>query len=51
MARSDELAGALDHPIFFTLAITLAVVGWMSLLTWGFKAAHLPGPAGLVQHP
>ena len=52
MASSrDELADALDHPIFFTLVITLVVVAWMAILSWLFKAANLPGPAALFQHP
>lgn len=51
MASRNEIAGALDHPIFFSLVITLVVVGWMALFTWGFKAAGLPGPAALFQHP
>lgn len=46
-----EIADALDHPIFFTLAVTLAVIFWMSVLTWLFKAVNLPGPAALSQHP
>lgn len=48
---SAELADALDHPIVFTFLVTLAVIFWMSVLTWLFKAANLPGPAALVQHP
>lgn len=51
MARRDELADALDHPIFFTLVITLVVVAWMAILSWSFKALNLPGPAALFQHP
>lgn len=47
----NELAEALDHPIFFSFVITLAVVAWMAILSWGFKAAGMPGPAGLFQHP
>lgn len=49
--KSDELLDALDHPIFFTLVITVVVVCWMALFTWMFKAANLPGPAALFQHP
>lgn len=49
--RRDELAEALDHPIFFSLVITLVVVAWMAVLTWAFKAANLPGAAALFQHP
>ncbi len=46
-----ELAEALDHPIFFSIVITLVVVCWMAIFTWAAKAAHLPGPAALFQHP
>lgn len=51
MARSDEFLNALDHPIFFSIVITLVVVAWMAIFTWLFKAANLPGPAALFQHP
>jgi hypothetical protein len=51
MAKRDELASALDHPIFFSIVITLVVVAWMSIFTWAAKAANLPGPAALFQHP
>jgi hypothetical protein len=46
-----KVLDALDHPIVFVFFITLAVLGMSSLLTWGFKAAGLPGPAALSQHP
>lgn len=49
--RRAELASALDHPIFFSLVITLVVVAWMAVLTWAAKAANLPGAAALFQHP
>lgn len=42
---------SLDHPIFFTFVIALTTVAWCALLAWGFKAAGMPGPAGLLQHP
>lgn len=51
MAKRDELAQALDHPIFFSLVVTLVVVAWMAIATWAFKAAGMPGPAALFQHP
>lgn len=51
MARMDELVDALDHPIFFLLVISIGVVCMLSILTWGAKAANLPGPASLLQHP
>lgn len=49
--RQGEFIEALDHPIFFSLVITIVVVAWMAIITWGFKAANLPGPAALFQHP
>lgn len=49
--RGDELARALDHPIFFSMVITLVVVAWMAIFTWFFKAVGAPGPAALFQHP
>ncbi|HEY2300522.1 MAG TPA: hypothetical protein VGH66_01435 [Acidimicrobiales bacterium] len=42
---------ALDHPVFFVLVMTIAVVCMSSMLTWGFKAVNMPGPAALFQHP
>ena len=48
---SEELRGALDHPVVFTLLITLTVIFWMAIMTWVFKAINLPAPAGLAQHP
>lgn len=49
--KRGELAESLDHPIFFSFVITLVVVAWMALFTWGAKAAGWPGPAALFQHP
>lgn len=51
MARREEVLEALDHPIFFSLVLTVVVVAWMAIFTWLFKAANLPGPAALFQHP
>jgi heme/copper-type cytochrome/quinol oxidase subunit 2 len=51
VATRDELVDALDHPIFFSLVITLVVVAWMAIFTWAFKAMNLPGPAHLFQTP
>jgi hypothetical protein len=51
MANGEQIRDALDHPIFFSFVITLVVVAWMAILTWGFKAMNLPGPAALFQHP
>ena len=49
--RRDELASALDHPIFFSLVITLGVVALMAVFTWILKSVGLPGAAALYQHP
>lgn len=46
-----ELLDALDHPIMFTFLLAIVVAAWLSLLTWAFKAANMPGPAALFQHP
>lgn len=51
MASRNEFLDALDHPVFFSLVIALTTVGWLALMTWGAKAANLPGPAALFQHP
>jgi heme/copper-type cytochrome/quinol oxidase subunit 2 len=48
---AGEVVEALDHPIFFSIVITIVVVAWMAIFTWAFKAANLPGPAALFQHP
>lgn len=49
--KSSELLDALDHPIMFTFLIALVVAAWLALITWGAKAAGLPGLAALAQHP
>jgi heme/copper-type cytochrome/quinol oxidase subunit 2 len=51
MAKRDEVLDALDHPIMFSLIITIVVVAWMAIFTWAFKAMNLPGPAHLFQTP
>jgi hypothetical protein len=51
MPNRNEVAEALDHPIFFSLVVTLVVVAWMAIFTWGFKAAGLPGASHLFQTP
>jgi hypothetical protein len=38
-----------DHPLVFLFAITLGVVGMMSVLSWGFASLHWSGPLGLVK--
>lgn len=45
------LRNELDHPVFFVVVITVAVVCMSAIFSWGFKAAGFPGPAGLFQHP
>lgn len=44
------LRRSLDHPVLFTLLITLCVLGWSSVITWGAKKAGLNGLAVLAQH-
>jgi len=51
MAEARSLVDTLDHPIPYVLAMTVAIMCMAALLTWGFKAAHMPGPASLFQHP
>lgn len=51
MASREEWLSALDHPIVFSIAITLVVVAWCAIATWAFKAWGLPGPAALFQNP
>jgi hypothetical protein len=51
MASKEQVLDALDHPIMFTLILTMVVVAWMAIFTWLFKAANLPGPAHLFQTP
>lgn len=41
----------LDHPLLFLFFLLLALTGLSSVVTWGFKAAGLNGPATLIQHP
>lgn len=40
---------SLDHPVFFVIVITVAVVCMSSIASWGFKALGWPGPAALFQ--
>lgn len=46
-----EFIEHLDHPLLFLLFLLLALKGLEAVLTWAFKAADMPGPAALVQHP
>lgn len=39
----------LDKPIVFAIAITLVVVGMMSIMSWAFSAWHLSGPLGVLK--
>lgn len=47
----DDFLDAMDHPIPFVFIMTVAVMCTAAILTFAFKAANLPGPAGLFQHP
>jgi hypothetical protein len=51
MASKEELLDALDHPIFFVLVMTMAVISMMAIFTYLAKTYQLPGLASLVQHP
>lgn len=46
-----DMLEKLDHPLLFLLFLLLALKGMEAFLTWAFKAAGLPGPAALIQHP
>jgi hypothetical protein len=46
-----SIRSSLDHPIFFTFAVSLCVMFWLAVITWGAKAAGIPGLAALAQHP
>lgn len=48
---AGELRDALDHPIFFVVVMTVAVVCMAAIFVWLFKAAGFSGPAALFQHP
>lgn len=48
---ANKVIESLDHPVVFVVLITFAVCGCSALMTWGFKAAGLAGPATLVQNP
>jgi hypothetical protein len=42
---------SLDHPVFFVIVLTVAVCCMAAIFAWALKAANLPGPAALFQHP
>jgi hypothetical protein len=46
-----EFLRRLDHPILFLIFLLLALKGTEAVITWGAKAANLPGLASLIQHP
>lgn len=47
MARG-ELVRALDHPVFFSLVITLVVMAWMSVINYVSKRyLNAPGLAAI----
>lgn len=46
-----ELLDSFDHPITFVILMTVAVVSLAAIFVWLFKAAGMPGPAALFQHP
>jgi hypothetical protein len=47
----ERFMDALDHPVMFGFAITLVVLGFATLITYGAKAWGLPGLAAVAQHP
>jgi hypothetical protein len=47
----ERLLDALDHPVMFAFAITLVVLGFATLITYGGKAAGMPGLSAMGQHP
>lgn len=46
-----KLLDELDHPLPFIFFTTLAVLGMAAIMTWGLKAAGMPGPAAFFQTP
>ena len=45
MAKLEDF----DHPLVFSLAITLVVLGWMAVLSWFFSSMKWTGPLGVVK--
>lgn len=46
----EKFLDGLDHPIIFVFLLALALGGAMSLLSWGFKAADMPGAANVIKN-
>lgn len=42
---------SMDHEIPFVFFASLAILGALAFMTWGAKAAGIPGLAALTQHP
>lgn len=42
---------SLDHEITFVFFASLAILGALAFMTWGAKAANIPGLSSLTQHP
>ncbi len=40
---------AFNHPIVFSLTITLVVVGWIAVLSWGAMTFGLNGPLSVLK--
>lgn len=38
-----------DHPLVFSLSVTLVVLGWTAVLGWAFASMKWTGPLGLVK--
>lgn len=45
MADKSKVMGALDNPVLFVLAMTLAVCATKPIIKWGLTAAGMPGAA------
>lgn len=47
----ERFLDALDHPVMFGFAITLVVLGFATLITYGAKSLNWPGLSAVAQHP
>jgi hypothetical protein len=45
----NRFLSTIDHPIFFVLFLTLAVLGTKTLLEAGFKSVGWSGPTAVVE--